>query len=184
MDPTRTARLLPNHVDPKDANELLVPGRSLKRKKPSSHVTVSGPTSSSGLNGGRPNSERVENKVPAASKDTVSSFRTFGATKRPPSLEREFLVHKPSKKDKGKAEQSSKHSDDTRSFRSHNDVDEVDSNIPIDRRMFTGPLAVAEYERMRKEIEALKESLNESKKLSKRQAKVISNLVMMEMLTS
>lgn len=66
------------------------------------------------------------------------------------------------------AEKSSKHS------HRHNDVDETDrqhSNIPVDRLMFTGPLAVAEYERMKKEVETLKESLHESKKLSRRQAK-------------
>jgi len=72
-------------------------------------------------------------------------------------------------------EKSLEHSHGTRL---HNDVDdEADrqhSNLPVDKQMFTGSLALAEYERMKKEIETLKETLHESKKLSRRQAKVIT----------
>ena len=150
-----------------------LPGRSLKRKKSSSplaSVVVPG-SSSPGLS--NRSSERAENRsrVPA----TSQSLRVFSAMGRPPSLGPDLLVHIPSRKDKVVAEESSKHS---QSHRRHcNDVDETDrqnNNIPVDRHMFTGPLAVAEYERMKKEIESLKESLHESRKLSRRQAKVIT----------
>lgn len=156
--------------------EPLALPRSLKRKKSSSSIIASG-QSSSGANGR--NYERVENKVPDASKSSVSSSsrqsssRIFAAMGRPPLLEPDLLVRVSSKKDKDIAA-----SHDLCGGR--NDVDKADTqrNIPVDRHMFTGPLAVAERERMKREIETLRETLretlHENKKQYKRQTKVIT----------
>lgn len=128
-------------------NEVPVLVRSLKRKKSSSSVIVPGPSGSKGA-------QRAENRAPATSKTIPVA----------PSV---------SKKDKGKTEETSNPPRDTRR---HN-VDEVDrqhGNIPVGRHFFTGPLAVAEHERLKKEIETLRETLHESRQICSRQAKVIT----------
>ena len=160
-----------NHVE-------LLPARSLKRKKSSSSVAVPG-SSSFGPKGRNAETHRTENGTPATSKTSKtiqavpsasrqSSTRVFDAVGRP-SLEPDLLVRAPSKKDKGIAEEPSKHPRDTRGR--HDDVDEA--NILADKHIFTGPLAAAEYGRMKKEIETLKEDLHESRETCRRQAKVI-----------
>jgi hypothetical protein len=143
----------------------------LKRKK----------SSSSGPKGKNSETQRTESKASAASRTLKeaskpalrpSSTRVFAAMERPPS-EPDLLV-RVLKNDKGMmTEGSSTQPRDTRGR--HNDVDEADrqyNNIPVDRHMFMDPLAVAEYERMKKEIETLKQDLHESRKTCKRHAKV------------
>lgn len=175
-----TQSLHHNCVDSEQKHEPLLPPRSLKRKKSSSSVIVPDP-SSSAPQSRNSETQRAENKAPAASKTTQavssasrqSSTRAFTAMGTPP-LEPDLLVRIPLKKDKGITEESSKQPRDTRGR--HNDVDQIDrqhTNIPAEKYMFTGPLAVAEYERMKKEIESLKEALHESRKTSRRQAKVL-----------
>ena len=134
----------------------------------------------SSLKGKISETQRTENKAPAASRTLKevskpalrpSSTRVFAAMERPPS-EPDLLVRVLTN-DKGMTEGSSKQPRDTRGR--HNDVYEADrqhGNIPVDRDMFTDPLAVAEYERMKKEIETLKQDLHESRKTCKRHAKV------------
>ena len=157
-------------------NDVLVPVRSLKRKKSSSSVVIPGPSGPKGRNS---EAQRTENKAlakiiqAAPSVSRQSSSRATAAMGRPPLLGSDFPVRVSSKKDKGMTEEISKTPRDTRR---HN-VDEADrqhSNIPAGRHFFTGPLAVAEHERMKKEIETLKETLHESRQICRLQAKVIT----------
>ena len=56
-----------------------------------------------------------------------------------------------------------------RSNSQHDDqIDESSDNEPT----FTGPIAVSEVDRLRKEVDSLKQALHESKKTNKRQSKV------------
>lgn len=168
-----------NHNCGELKNEGLVPVRSLKRKKSSSSVNVPGTSRPKGRNS---ESQRTENRAPTPSTSKTihvgpsalrqSSNCVMAAMGRPPSLGSDFSVRVSSKKDKGMIEETSKTPRDTRR---HGNVDETDrqhSNT-VGRHFFTGPLAVAEHERMRKEIESLKETLHESRQISRLQAKVI-----------
>lgn len=145
-------------------SEVLGPIRSLKRKKSSSSVVVPGPSAPKGKNY---DVQRAENRVPAStSKPSVSRYPST----RPPSVGSDFSVRVSSKKEKG-TEETSKHPRDTRR---HSNVDEAisqHSNM-VGRHFFTGPLAVAEHERMKKEIENLKETLHESRQICRLQAEV------------
>lgn len=49
--------------------------------------------------------------------------------------------------------------------------DKVQQPVPT-QHIFTGPLAASEFERLRREVEALKEALHESKKTARRYLKV------------
>ena len=154
-------------------NEVLVPVRSLKRKKSSSSIVVPGP---SGLRGRNSEAQRAENRVPATSKtiqvvppvSRQSSARVNSAMGRPPPS-----GSVSSKKDKGITEETSKPPRDTRRHNA-DEADRQHGNIPVDKHFFTGPLAVAEHERLKKEIETLKQTLHESRQICSRQAKVIT----------
>ena len=148
-------------------NDVLVPVRSLKRKKSSSSIVVPGPSGPKNRNS---EVQRAENRAPATSKTSVS--RQSSHTGRPLSLGSDFPARVSSKKDKDMTEETSK---PLRDIRRHSNVDEVDmqhSNISVGKHFFTGPLAVAEHERMKKEIETLKEYLLESRQMCRLQAKV------------
>jgi hypothetical protein len=159
-------------------NEVLGPVRSLKRKKSSSSVVVPGPSGHKGRNS---ETQRAENMALAAPRPYVSRrvFAQFAgnptrAMGRPPLLGSNLPVRVSSKKDKGMTEETLKLPRDTHR---HSNVDEADrqhSDIPAGRHFFTGPLAVAEHERMKKEIESLKETLHESRQMCRLQAKVIT----------
>ena len=158
-------------------NEVLVPVRSLKRKKSSSSIVVPGP---SALRGRNSEAQRAENRAPATSKtiqvvppvSRQSSARVNSAMGRPPSLGSD-LLHVSSKKDKGIIEETSKPPRDTRRHNAE-EADRQHGSIPVGRHFFTGPLAVAEHERLKKEIETLKQTLQESRQICSRQAKVIT----------
>jgi hypothetical protein len=145
---------------------VLGPVRSLKRKKSSSSVVVPGPSAPKGRNS---EPQRAENRAPAGTSKTSVSRNP---STRPPSLlGSDFPVRVSSKKEKC-TEETPRHPRDTRR---HSNVDEAGrqhSNMPVGRHFFTGPLAVAEHERMKKEIESLKETLHESRQICRLQAKV------------
>jgi hypothetical protein len=164
-------------------NEDLVPVRSvrsLKRKKSSSSVNIPGTSRPKGRNF---ESQRAENRAPApvASKTSQvvssasrqsSTTRFMAAMGRPPSLlGSDFPARVSLKKDKGMIEETSKTPRDTRRH-SNDEADRQHSNT-VGRHLFTGPLAVAEHERMKKEIETLKATLHESRQICRLQAKVI-----------
>ena len=152
-------------------NEGLVPVRALKRKKSSSSVNVPGTSKPKGRNF---ESQRVENRAPAppSSSRQSSTTRVMAAMGRPPSLlGSDIPARVSSKKDKGMIAESSKIPRDTRRH-SNDEADRQHSNT-VGRHFFTGPLAVAEHERMKKEIETLKATLHESRQICKLQAKVI-----------
>ena len=163
-----------NHNCGELKNEDLVPVRSLKRKKSTSSVNVPGTSRPKSRNS---ESQRAENRAPGTSKNIQvvpsalrqsSSNRFMAAMGRPQLLGSDLPARLSLKKDKGMIEETLKTPRDTRR---NNNVD--DSNIPVDRHFFTGPLAVAEHERMKNEIETLKESLHESRQICRVQAKVI-----------
>lgn len=158
-----------------------VPVRSLKRKKSSCSVNVPGTSKPKGRNS---EAQRAENRAPTASSSKTNQVgpstsrqsltRVMVATMgRPQSLGSDFPVRVSSSKKDKSIEENSKTPRDTRR---HSNVDEADrqhSNIPVGRHFFTGPLAVAEHERMKKEIETLKETLHESRQVCRLQAKVL-----------
>ena len=168
-----------NHNSGELKNEDPVPVRSLKRKKSTSSVNVPGTSRPKGRNS---ESQRTENRAPMSTSKTIqvvpsvsrqSSTRVMAAMGRPLSIGSDFHARVSLKKDKGMAEETSKHPRDTRR---HNNIDETDrqhSNT-VGRHFFTGPLAVAEHERMKKEIETLKETLHESRQACRVQAKVLT----------
>lgn len=171
--PRGHAQPIPNnsqsHNCMEQKNGALVPVRSLKRKKSSSSLVVPGPSGSRSRNF---EAQRAENRAPATSKTSVSRQSTSHMG-RPLSLGSDFSVRVSLKKDKDMTEETPKPLRDTRR---HSNVDETDrqhGNIPVGRHFFTGPLAVAEHERMKKEIETLKETLNESRQTCRLQAQVI-----------
>ncbi|KAF8159823.1 hypothetical protein B0H34DRAFT_704933 [Crassisporium funariophilum] len=155
--------------------------RALKRKKSSSSMIASRSGSAA------PDSthrylERRESSLPETGRSIVASSSRYPAsrmssvTARPQLLEVDLPAT--SKKDKGaaSASENSIHQYDTRSSRRHNNVGEHDRHRihgTIGKTAFTGPLAVAEFERMKKEIETLKEALQESKKINRRQNKLL-----------
>ena len=162
-------------------NDALVPVRSLKRKKSSSSVIAQSP---SGCKGRNSEAQRAENRVQTTSKtiqvvppvSRQSPTRVISAMGRPSSLGSDLPARAPSKKDKC-ITANEETSNPPRDTRRHN-VDEADrqhDHIPAGRQ-FTGPIAVAEYERMRREIETLKEALHEGRQICSRQAKVIITL--------
>jgi len=139
--------------------------RSLKRKK-------SQPSTSQAA-------DRIKNKH--SSKPSVASSSTYSSYSSqvpvpPPRLPpAELETPPPTSNRKGKAsvpKHLSHHRYDTCLASAQNGYDNMSptSQEPV----FRGPLAVAEYERMKKEIESLKESLHEMKRSSKRQSKVHS----------
>lgn len=161
-------------------NEGLVPVRALKRKKSSSSVNVPGTSKPKGRNF---ESQRAENRAPApATSKTIqvvpsssrqsSTTRVMAAMGRPPSLLGSDIPARVSlKKDKGMIAESSKIPRDTR--RHSNDEADWQHSNTVGRHFFTGPLAVAEHERMKKEIETLKATLDESRQICRLQAKVL-----------
>ena len=164
-------------------DEGQVPVRVLKRKKSSSFVNIPGTSGTSKPKGRNFESQRAENKAPApATSKTIqvapstsrqsSTTRVMAAMGRPPSfLGSDFPARVSLKKDKGIIDETSKTPRDTRR-NSNDEVDRQHSNT-VGRQFFTGPLAVAEHERMKKEIETLKATLHESRQICKLQAKVI-----------
>ena len=164
-------------------HEGLVPVRVLKRKKSSSSVIIPGTSGTSKPKGKNFESQRAENRAPApATSKTIqvapsasrqsSTTRVMAAMGRPPSfLGSDFPASVSLKKDKGMIDETSKTPRDTRR-NSNDEVDRQHSNT-VGRQFFTGPLAVAEHERMKKEIETLKATLHESRQICKLQAKVI-----------
>jgi len=64
------------------------------------------------------------------------------------------------------------HRNDTRLASSQNVYDNMGHSL--EEPVFRGPLAVAEYERLKKEVESLKESLHEARRSSKKQTKAHS----------
>jgi hypothetical protein len=94
---------------------------------------------------------------------------------RPPLLEPYLLAHVTAKKDQDMTKESSELPRDRRGR--HNVIDKADrqhSNILADRDVSAGPLTV---ERMKKEIETLKETLRESRQVCRRQARVIELVI-------
>jgi hypothetical protein len=142
----------------------LNPSRSLKRKK-------SQPSTSQAA-------DRIKSKHASKPSIVSSSAYSFSSSQVPAPLAwlppTELETHPPfSSSGKGKSSTPrhlSHHRYDTRLASAQNSYDKLGptSEEPV----FRGPLAVAEYERMKKEIESLKESLHEMKRSSKRQAKV------------
>ena len=163
-------------------NEGLVSVRSLKRKKSTSSVNVPG---TSRPKGRISESQRTENRapapatsktiqvVPSALRQSSTTTCVMAAMGRPPSLGSDIPARVSLKKDKGMTEETSKAPRDTRRHGTVDDTDRQHSNT-VGRQFFTGPLAVAEHERMKKEIETLKETLNESRQVCRLQAKVIT----------
>jgi len=107
---------------------------------------------------------RLENR---SCETGISSSRYPSArhstTLRPTSLDHEASLYSSSKKGKSLiARHPYHHQHDSRHCQDESDGEPG----------YKGPIAVAEFDRMRKEIEALKETLHESKKSYKRQTKV------------
>lgn len=142
----------------KDKPLPITPGqpRALKRKK-SSGLTAS--------------SDRLENRVPPAFNVPgplkQTSVRVFDAMAHPPILDHDLSPSSSQSHKNGRV--ASKHAiQDTATF--------VDENKHNKRRPegYKGSLATAEYDQMKKEIETLKEALQDSKKTSKRNLKVLT----------
>ena len=131
--------------------------RSLKRKK--SQPSVSQATN------------RVENKH--AAKPSITSSSAYASSSTVAPIE---LGTPPSstsnRKGKSSISRHLTHRYDTRLASTQNIYDNMDPSS--EEPVFRGPLAVAEYERLKKEIESLKESLHEMKRSSKKQTKVHS----------
>jgi hypothetical protein len=58
-----------------------------------------------------------------------------------------------------------------RSHSHHHDTEQIDESSD-DEPTFSGPIAAAEVDRLRKEVDSLKQALQETKKINKRQSKV------------
>lgn len=152
----------------KDKPLPITPGqpRALKKKK-----------SSSGLVG---SSERPENRVssaanvpgPSTSKPTSrqTSARVFDALAHPPILDHDLSISSSQNHQSGRATSKRSIQDNI----THAGEDRQDRHR---HDGFKGSLAAAEFDRMRKEIETLKEALQDSRKTSKRNQKVIPLLV-------
>lgn len=108
-------------------------------------------------------SDRHENRYPSTSKSLGTSStqqhnaRIFDATARTPQLDHDLNI--PPSHRRGTVGSSKRPSHDV------HDKGRLD--------VFRGSLAVAEYDRMKQEVESLKEALQDSRKTSKRTLKVI-----------
>jgi len=130
------------------------PSRSLKRKKSQPSMNQA--------------TDRIENKHPA--KPSVTPLTACASS----SMEETIEMGTPSlstsnRKGKSSVSRHLSHRYDTRIASSQNVYDNMDRSL--EEPVFIGPLAVAEYERLRKEVESLKESLHEAKRSSKKQTK-------------
>lgn len=129
--------------------------RSLKRKKSQSSQAT----------------DRIENKH--ASKPSITSSSAYASSSTEAPIESGTPpLSTSNRKGKSSISRHLTHRYDTRLASTQNIYDNMDpsSQEPV----FRGPLAVAEYDRLKMEIESLKESLHEMKRSSKKQTKAHS----------
>lgn len=155
---------------------------SLKRKKSLTSPTItsipSGPAADGTLSDKR-GMRLYELQQPNASTSAlplhISSSRLYSTAAHPLTIEATIAspaVHR-SRKEKLIADRPISHLSHHQSSRRQSSHLTEDIDRPhVEKHAYSGPLAVAEFERMRKEIENLKKSLHDGKKTAKKQSKV------------